>query len=131
MFTALVRQEGKTTGVKRSILASQMLLGGRMPACSFSYLPDGDNTKYMTPGMLEREKKLYEERVSAKEKRVREVERLTALKLREDFDKGENKWWNALATIEISEYKLMPMGFIKKYGSYINNLYRFQKDAQL
>ena len=33
--------------------------------------------------------------------------------------------------MDMAEFKLMPMGFIKKYGSYITNLQRYRKDNML
>jgi hypothetical protein len=108
-----------------------MLLGARVGAFGFSSLPDGDNTKMIPENMLEREKKLFQERVSEKDKKFMEANRLASMQLRKEFNENENAWWNQLRTISEVEYKLMPMGFIKKYGSYINNIRRYAADNKL
>lgn len=57
-------------------------------------MPDGDNTKLIPEGMMEREKKLFEERVSARDKKVMEANRLASLQLQQDFNTNEKAWWN-------------------------------------
>lgn len=78
----------------RSLFASQALLGARSARFGFSSMPDGDNTKLIPEGMMEREKKLFEERVSARDKKVMEANRLASLQLQQDFNTNEKAWWN-------------------------------------
>ena len=59
------------------------------------------------------------------------AERLASLKLQEDWINHEDHWWNKLLTMTEAEINLMPLGFIRKYGSYISNLKRYEKDFHL
>ncbi len=43
----------------------------------------------------------------------------------------ENKWWNKLISMSKEEFNLMPIGFIKKYGSYLNNLHRYNREYHM
>ena len=57
--------------------------------------------------------------------------RLVALRQQEDYLKDENQWWNKLISLTQDEFELMPLGFIKKYGSYLTNLNRYNKENHL
>jgi hypothetical protein len=81
--------------------------------------------------MIERENKMFKERVAEKDKRLMEANRLASIQLRTEFSENENAWWNRLAEIDLPELKLMPLGFVKKYNSYINNIYKYEGDAKL
>ena len=59
------------------------------------------------------------------------ADRLASLKLQEDYINDENVWWNKLQTMNMADMKLMPLGFIKKYGSYVNNLRSYDKEFHL
>ena len=59
------------------------------------------------------------------------AERLAALKAQEDYINDETSWWNKLKTMTEAEMKLMPLGFIRKYGSYITNMRRYDKEWHL
>ena len=59
------------------------------------------------------------------------AERLANLRMQEDWINDENKWWNKLMKMTDEELKMMPLGFIRKYGSYITNLKRYEKDSHL
>lgn len=78
--------------------------------------------------MLEEEKRLFKERVSEKQKDLFAAERLVALRMQEDYIGDEKMWWNKLQTMTEREYSMMPAGFIKKYGSYITNIQRFNRE---
>lgn len=59
------------------------------------------------------------------------ADRLAMLKMQEDYINNPNFWWNKLANITEEEFNLMPMGFIKKYGSYISNIARYDKEFKM
>ena len=110
----------------------RMILGASYPCFNFSsHLPDGDNTNLIPEGMIEREQKMYQERVSEKDKKVMEANRLASIQLGKEFNEYENAWWNKLANITKDEMKMMPTGFVKKYGSLLANLRRYEGDNKL
>ena len=115
----------------RNLNMTRMVLGAKMPGFNFSSVPDGDNTHLIPPEMMKREKQMYQEKVSEKEKKVKEATRLASIQLQKEYNENENAWWNRLANMDIPEYKLMPMGYIKKYYSYVTNLQRYRGDFQL
>ena len=60
--------------VNNHLQVSRMILGATTPGMPFSTpFEDCDNYKMMPEGMLEKEKKLFQERVSDKEKKVMEA----------------------------------------------------------
>ena len=74
---------------------------------------------------------MFQERVAEKDKKVKEATRLASIQLQKEFNENENAWWNRLADVDLPEFKLMPMGYIKKYYSYVTNLERYRGDFQL
>ena len=42
-----------------------------------------------------------------------------------------NAWWNKIATMSEADLKLLPYGFLKKYGSYIHFLRRMENEARV
>ena len=89
---------------------------------NFSKHVPSDNTPLIPPEMMELEKKEFQERVSQKKRDLLAAERLASLKLQQDWIDDKDKWWNKLLVMTDEEIKLMPLGFIRKYGSYISNL---------
>ena len=59
------------------------------------------------------------------------AERLASLKLQDDWIKDKDKWWNKLLVMTDAEIKLMPLGFIRKYGSYISNIKRYNMEFHM
>jgi len=59
------------------------------------------------------------------------AERLAALQHQRDYIDDENHWWNKLQTMTEPELKLMPLSFIRKYGSYLTNLKRYDKEFHM
>ena len=90
-----------------------------------------DNTPNIPAEMFEEEQREFMARTTQKERDILAVERLAALRLQQDYIYDETSWWNKLQTMTEPEIKLMPMGFIKKYGSYITNMQRYDKDWHL
>ena len=90
-----------------------------------------DNTPNIPPKMMEEEKRAFQERVSQKHRDIMAAERLAGLRMQKDFLSDENYWWNKLKTMTEPEMKLMPMGFIKKYGSYVTNLQRYDREFHM
>ena len=43
----------------------------------------------------------------------------------------QTSWWNKLRTMTQEEMNLMPLGFIKKYDSYITNMQRYEREFYL
>ena len=48
-----------------------------------------------------------------------------------DFNENENAWWNRMETMSRPDFKLMPLGYIKKYQSYVHNILRYRKDNKM
>lgn len=90
-----------------------------------------DNMDNIPPEMMKHEQQVFRERVSQKQRDMMSAHRLAALRLQGDMINDENAWWNKLVTMTEEELKLMPMGFIKKYGSYISNMARYDKEFHL
>ena len=110
---------------------TKYLLGVHQKRYDFNKLSDGDNTPFIPKGMIEKETQLYKERVAEKDKRVLEATRLASLQLQKEMSEKESAWWNRLSNMDMDEFKLMPPGFIMKYGSYIQNLERYQSEFKL
>ena len=81
-----------------------------------------DNTPLIPPEMMELEKSEFQKRTTAKQRDILAAERLAALKLQEDWIDNKENWWNKLANMSNAEIEMMPLGFIRKYGSYMNNI---------
>ena len=92
------------------------------PIARIHYEIPKDNTHLIPDEMMELENKEFKERVSQKERDILAAQRLAMLRFQEDFINDENAWWNKLRTMSEHEMKLMPMGFMRKYGSYITNM---------
>lgn len=90
-----------------------------------------DNTPNIPAEMFEEEQREFMARTTQKQRDILAVERLAALRLQQDYLNDETSWWNKLRNMTEPEIKLMPMGFIKKYGSYITNMQRYDKDWHL
>ena len=90
-----------------------------------------DNTHLIPEKMMEEETKAFKERVSEKNRDILAAQRLSYLRMQRDYLDDENVWWNKLRNISEEEFKLMPMGFIKKYGSYITNMRRVDKEYHM
>lgn len=90
-----------------------------------------DNTANIPPEFLEEEKKAFQEKLTQKQRDIASVNRLVDIQRNQDWLDDENKWWNKLANITDAEYKLMPIGFIRKYGTYITNMQKYDRTWHL
>ena len=124
----------------RSLQKQSVLLQGRTTLAMNSHAPSiahfskhipTDNTPLIPPEMMELEKKEFQERVSQKKRDLLAAERLASLKLQQDWIDDKDKWWNKIMVMTDAEIKLMPLGFIRKYGSYISNLKRYNDEFHL
>lgn len=59
------------------------------------------------------------------------AERLAGLREQEDYINDENTWWNKLKAMSPEDMKMLPQGFMRKYGSYITNMQRYDRDWHL
>lgn len=59
------------------------------------------------------------------------VERLASLKLQDDWINKKDQWWNKLLTMTEHDFDMLPIGFMRKYGSYMTNLTRYNRDFHL
>jgi len=71
---------------------------------------------------METEQAAFKARVSEKEADIMAAERLAMFQMQREYIDDPDKWWNRLVTMTEPEMKLMPMGFIRKYGSYLTNI---------
>ena len=90
-----------------------------------------NNTDLIPPEMMELEKREFKARVSQKQRDIMAAERLAMLRLQQDYINDQTSWWNKLRTMSEDEMNLMPLGFIKKYGSYITNMQRYDREFHL
>ena len=65
-------------------------------------------------------------KLSKKEQDYKQVERLTMLQMQKNNFEDQKAWWNKLQTMSQAEMKLLPYGFLKKYGSYIHFVKRME-----
>ena len=119
----------------RSLQCTRLLLPNRMLSplqmAHFSKWLPTDNTPNIPPKMMEEEKRLFMERCSEKKKALLALDRMLTSRLDQDYIRDENAWWNKLQAMTEDEIRMMPMGFIKKYGSYITNLQRYYSDWKM
>jgi len=54
------------------------------------------------------------------------MERLAMLELQKRSIEDKKAWWHKLKTMTDEEMKLMPYGFLKKYGSMLHFLRRME-----
>ena len=107
----------------RSVLATQK-------AYVHNSIPK-DNTHLIPAEMMEDEVAAFKAHTSQKQRDIMAAERLATLRMQEDYLNDPQSWWNKLQTLTEDEMKLMPMGFIKKYGSYITNLQRYDREFHM
>ena len=117
---------------KQSMLQNRTVLALHKPQMAFIFtgIPK-DNTHLIPQEMMELETTAFKERVSQKNRDIMAAERLSSLRMQEDYIDDPNHWWNKLQTLTEDEMKLMPMGFIRKYGSYISNLQRYDREFHM
>ena len=51
--------------------------------------------------------------------------------MQNDAYNGENKWWNKLAEMSREDMELLPHNFVRKYGSYLEFMQRYDAEARL
>ena len=59
------------------------------------------------------------------------MERLAMLELQKRSIEDQKAWWNKLKNMSEQEMKLMPYGFLKKYGSMLHFMRRMEQDAHV
>lgn len=70
-------------------------------------------------------------KLPAEEQKRRELERQAMLKMQRLIISEPKNWFNKMINMSEEEIELLPTGFVKKYGSYLNFLQRQHRDAQL
>jgi hypothetical protein len=60
-----------------------------------------------------------------------ELERNVMLEMQKRNLNDKNNWWNKLQSMSTEEMKLMPYGFLMKYGSYVHFMKRMEEEAKL
>ena len=109
-----------------------MLLAMHAPQATGVYtgIPK-DNSDNLPEKFMETEQAAFKARVSEKEADIMAAERLAMFQMQREYIDDPDKWWNRLVTMTEPEMKLMPMGFIRKYGSYLTNIQRNHRDFHL
>ena len=110
---------------QRSLLANRSFLARVLSPCQVVHFSDHvpkDNMDIIPDGFIEHEKKAFKERVSEKKADFMAAQRLVNLKRQEDYLNDDSFWWNKLSNMTKEDFELMPMGYIRKYGSYMTNL---------
>lgn len=59
------------------------------------------------------------------------MDRLNLLSLQKESNEDPQAWWNRISTMPEEEMRMLPYGFIKKYGSYLNSIVRMDHVAHL
>lgn len=77
------------------------------------------------------EEKAFEENMTPEQKVFLRQERLVMLEMQKKIGADEMNWWNKLKNMSEYELKLLPYGFMKKYGSMLNFLRRMEKEAHV
>ena len=90
-----------------------------------------DNTENLPTKFVEEEKKVFQERTTQRQKDIAAAARLAALRLEKDEYDNPNNWWNRLQNMSKEEIELLPEGFIKKYGSFVTNLQRYDREFHM
>lgn len=80
---------------------------------------------------MENEKKLFNENFDEKQKAALQMERLAMLELQKRTIEDKKAWWHKLKNMSDQEMKLMPYGFLKKYGSMLHFLRRMEQEAHV
>jgi len=76
--------------------------------------------------LVESEKQLFEKTLDPKQKEALQLERLAMLEMQKRSIEDKKAWWNKLKTMSEQEMKLMPYGFLKKYGSMLHFMRRME-----
>ena len=99
----------------------------RFSVAAFSKF-DKNNEDLLDKDLAEREKALFQEKLSTKEQNYKAIERLSNLALQKNFINDEKNWWHKLLTLSDHELRLLPLGFIKKYGSMLTFLRKMERE---
>ena len=84
----------------------------------------------MTEEYIQKQKKLFEDNLDVKKKKLMQAERILQL----EHLKNENNpttadqslWWNKIASMDDAEMDMLPYGFVKKYGTFAQNILQLQ-----
>jgi hypothetical protein len=97
-----------------------MLLGVR--PFSKRWVEDSDNTDLLDKQLVEAEKNYFKNNLSQKQQNYLKAERLAMLSMQAKFMQDDKHWWNRLQRMSPEDFKALPYGFIKKYGSIADQL---------
>ena len=101
----------------------------RVPQNNFTTKPGNDHL--LDQELVANEKQLFDGNFDEKQKAALQMERLAMLELQKRSIDDQQAWWHKLKTMTDQEMKLMPYGFLKKYGSMLHFLRRMEKEAHV
>ena len=88
---------------------------------SFAKWKDPTND-FLSPEYIKAKKDEFEAAKSKREQVYLKADRMALNEIKTEVWAEENNWWNRLKTMSERDIDLMPMGFIKKYGSFFNHM---------
>jgi hypothetical protein len=81
-----------------------------------------DNTDLLDKQLVDSEQNYFANNLSVKQQNYLKAERLAMLSMQKKHLSSDKHWWNKLNKMSDAEFKMMPFGFIKKYGAILNAL---------
>lgn len=111
----------------RSQSYTRLLLNIRVQPFAKRWTDNTDNTELLDKQLVEAEQNYFRNNLSAKQQNYLKSERLAMLSMQAKNLSSDKHWWNKLNRMSDDEFKMMPYGFIKKYGAILNALQK-QRD---
>jgi len=84
----------------------------------------------LTEEYIQKQKKLFEDNLDVKKKKLMQAERILQLEhLKNEGNPAtadQSLWWNKIASMDDDEMDMLPYGFVKKYGTFAQNILQLQ-----
>ena len=77
---------------------------------------------FLDPEFIAKQKEIFEKTLSDREKAFAKADRLALLSIKKDVVNDENMWWNKIKTMNADELDLLPLSFLKKYGTFLHSI---------
>lgn len=106
---------------------AQVFMGKHAQRCFVKKLESNDDL--IDNAFKQQELKALEDTVTPAQKEIMDQDRLTMLATSSLESTNNKNWFVRLKTMTPAEMKLLPYGFLKKYGTFIHFLRRMEKEG--
>ena len=87
---------------------------------------------HLSDEFIKKQKEIFEDQLDVKKKKLLQAQRILQL---ENFEREDNLetsdkslWWNKVMSMEDEEMEMLPYSFVKKYGTFAQNIAQLQQE---